>query len=175
MRSRFLITIAVSSLLLIAGSRGALYAGDNKRETAKGGSEELISLDDLSWLVGRWVGKGFGGVCEEVWQPSSGGSMIGTFRLIVDGKAQFYELMTITMESGKPTMKLKHFNADLTGWEEKDKFVTFEFVSMLDSGILFEGLKYHKVTDGALTVTVMVGSSDGETSEQLIEFNRVEL
>lgn len=175
MRSRFLITIAVSSLLLIAGSRSALNAGDKKTETAKGGREELISLDDLSWLVGRWVGKGFGGVCEEVWQPSSGGSMIGTFRLIVDGKAQFYELMTITMESGKPTMKLKHFNADLTGWEEKDKFVTFEFVSMLDSGILFEGLKYHKVSDGALTVTVMVGSSDGETSEQLIEFHRVEL
>ena len=118
MRTRFLITIAVSSLLLIAGSHGALNAGDNKTETAKGGSEESISLDDLSWLVGRWVGKGFGGVCEEVWQPSSGGSMIGTFSLVVDGKAQFYELMTITMESGKPTMKLKHFNADLTGWEE---------------------------------------------------------
>jgi len=175
MRTSLFITIAVSCLLMVAASANSADAGSDEEQSVSDTSEGSKSLDDLSWLVGRWVGKGFGGVCEEVWQPSSGGSMIGTFRLIVDGKAQFYELMTVTMELGKPTMKLKHFNADLTGWEEKDKFVTFEFVSMSDSGILFEGLTYSLTPDGGLRVTVMVGSGDGETNEQLIEYHRAEL
>ena len=38
-------------------------------------------LENLNWMVGHWQGEAFGGVCEEIWSPPSGGSMTGTFKL----------------------------------------------------------------------------------------------
>ena len=83
------------------------------------------SLEDLDWIVGSWEGTAFGGIAEEVWAPASGNSMMGMFKLISDGDVYFYELMTIVEQEGTLMMRLKHFNNDLTGWEEKDDTVDF--------------------------------------------------
>ena len=41
---------------------------------------------------------------------------------------------------GKISLKLKHFNPDMMGWEEKADFVEFEFVSATPNKIEFKGL-----------------------------------
>jgi hypothetical protein len=112
------------------------------------------ALDNLSWLVGHWEGEAFGGICEEVWQPPSGGSMVGTFKVIVNGEIGFYEIMIISSDSTGYTMNLKHFNSDLTGWEEKGEVISFPFVRAGKNQIVFDGLDYKKTGNDSIQIVV---------------------
>jgi len=82
-------------------------------------------ITDLSWLVGRWTGSGLGGQLEENWNPPLGSAMLGTFQLLENGNPKFYEICLIAEENNSLIYKVKHFNPDLTGWEEKDEYVSF--------------------------------------------------
>lgn len=84
-------------------------------------------LDQMDWLVGQRRGMGIGDApARESWLPSAGGTMVGTF-VQENGKGgiQFTEHMYLLEEEGSLVLELKRFNADLTGWEEKDDKLTF--------------------------------------------------
>ena len=98
------------------------------------------NVSDLHWLEGFWTGTGFGGECEEVWMPAVDGNMIGTFRFWSEGKLVFSEFMNIVQEGETFSLKLKHFNADLSPWEEKDKWTTFRLVEVGEDAVYFHGL-----------------------------------
>ncbi|RAI85958.1 DUF6265 family protein [Algoriphagus yeomjeoni] len=98
------------------------------------------NVSDLDWLEGFWTGTGFGGECEEVWMPAVDGNMIGTFRFWSEGKLVFSEFMNIVQEGDTFSLKLKHFNADLSPWEEKDKWTTFRLVEVGEDAVYFHGL-----------------------------------
>jgi len=131
------------------------------------------TLDELSWLVGHWQGPGFGGICEEVWLPASAGSMVGTFKMSVNGKVQFYELMVITVDSAGPTLKLKHFNSDMTGWEEKNEVVNFTFNGAKENELSVGATTYKRFTDDSLLILVNVGTKDGGTEQEAIKCHLV--
>jgi len=65
--------------------------------------------------------------------------MLGMYRLVKDGKPVFYELVTISEEKGSLVIRLKHFNPDLTGWEEKDKSQSFWHIKKDKARMYFEG------------------------------------
>ncbi|WP_425637599.1 DUF6265 family protein [Algoriphagus yeomjeoni] len=98
------------------------------------------NVSDLDWLEGFWTGTGFGGECEEVWMPEVDGNMVGTFRFWSEGKLVFSEFMNIVQEGDTFSLKLKHFNADLSPWEEKDKWTTFRLVEVGEDAVYFHGL-----------------------------------
>ena len=104
-------------------------------------------VEDLSWIEGVWVGTGLGGDCEEVWMPAVDGQMIGTFRFWEDGKLVFSEFMNIVQEGETFSMKLKHFNPDLSPWEEKDKWTTFRLVEIGENFVSFSGLTMQRIGD----------------------------
>ncbi len=106
-------------------------------EGQKPGKGDLSQLD---WLVGYWTGTGFGGTCEEVWMPAVDGHMIGTFRFWTAGKLVFSEFMNLVQEGDTFSLKLKHFNPDLSGWEEKEKWTTFRLVEVGENQVWFNGL-----------------------------------
>ncbi len=84
-------------------------------------------LDQMDWLVGQRRGMGIGDApARESWLPSAGGTMVGTF-VQENGKGgiQFTEHMYLLEEEGSLVLELKRFNADMTGWEEKDGRLTF--------------------------------------------------
>jgi hypothetical protein len=56
---------------------------------------------------------------EEYWSQPMGESMVGTFRVVKDGKAVFYEFWAIEVEDGKAIFKMKHFDLGLLGWESR--------------------------------------------------------
>jgi hypothetical protein len=60
--------------------------------------------------------------------------MVGHFRLVKDGKPVFYELLTLLEVEGSVEMRLKHFNADMTGWEEKADYLTFKLTKIDATG-----------------------------------------
>jgi len=85
------------------------------------------TVGDVAWIAGHWRGEAFGGIAEELWSAPEGGSMMGAYRMIRDGKVVFYELQTITEENSSLVFKLKHFNADLSGWEGKEAAASITF------------------------------------------------
>jgi hypothetical protein len=48
--------------------------------------------------------------------------------------------MTIVAEGGSISYRLKHFNADLTGWEEKNEVQSFGLVAREGDTWFFDGL-----------------------------------
>ena len=102
------------------------------------------TLKDFSWLVGQWTGTGLGGVTDELWSGPAAGAMMGSFRLLRDGKVVFYEFLTLVEQGNTVVLKLKHFNADLTGWEEKADFVTFRLLKVTPDAVYFRGLTFRK-------------------------------
>jgi Domain of unknown function (DUF6265) len=71
----------------------------------------------LSRLPGRWVSDD--GHAEEAWSPLSGDNLVGSFRLVKDGKAKFYELLVIQRETNGTVMRIRHFDRDLSPWEKE--------------------------------------------------------
>lgn len=77
---------------------------------------------------------------------------------------------------GKLVVRLKHFNPDLTGWEEKDRFVDFPFVAKKDGAMYFNGLTYMPNGKDGLKIVVAMRKKDGELPQRLQPFgNRYRL
>jgi hypothetical protein len=137
------------------------------------GPGPAATLADMRWLVGHWKGTGLGGVSEEMWSEPAGGAMMGMYRLITRDAVTFYEFLTLVEEQGSLALKLKHFNADLTGWEEKDKFVTFRLAKLTPTEAWFGGLTFRRVSDDRLDVFLALRGRDGGVREEKFVMERV--
>ena len=142
--------------VLLSGLRPA--AADNPVDVLslpEGAVSPPASLDDLSWLVGRWTGEGLGGTAEDVIAPAAGGQMMGMFRHSkADGTVNFYEFYVFAEHNGSLTQRLKHFSPMLSAWEDKDEFVEFPLVAIEEGAAYFDGLSYVLDEGGRLTVGV---------------------
>jgi hypothetical protein len=138
---------------------------------AAGAFAPAAGIGDMRWLVGHWKGTGLGGVSEEIWADPAGGVMMGMFRLVQKGAPSFYEFMHLAEENGSLVLRLKHFNADLTGWEEKDRFVTFPLVKMGRNEAFFSGLTFRRASDDRLEIYLALGQ-DGKVREEKFELAR---
>lgn len=135
-------------------------------------SAETGSVSDMAWLAGHWTGTGLGGHCTETWSPVDNGVMLGTFRLVREGNPVFYEFMAVGVFDGRLAMRLKHFNPDVTGWEQPEKFVEFKHVKTDGNTIEFEGLRF--VRDGAdkVSIHLKLRSKDGSVREEVFAMQR---
>src|SRR5262245_5787700 len=138
-----------------------------------GKQSPTATIADMAWLSGHWVGEGLGGVSEEMWSPPRNGVMMGVFRMVRDNKPIFYELLTIAEEKGSLMLRLKHFNADLTGWEEKDKTIDFPFIMKADGVVHFDGLAFHPEQKDAMTIYLAIRQKDGNIREEKFHMKRV--
>lgn len=129
-------------------------------------------MADVAWLEGYWTGEGLGGTCEEMWSPPLGGAMLGTFRLMKDGKLEFSEFFMLVEVEDSLVLKLKHFDAELKGWEEKDRSIEFQFIKSSGTTAWFNGLTYQLADDGVLHVYVAISSKDGSVREGEFRYQR---
>lgn len=129
-------------------------------------------IDQLSWLQGNWTAEKWGGTAEEYWSASKGNTIIGMFRLVVDNEVQFTEHFILCEEEGYPVLKLRHFNADFTGWEEKSEYVTFPFVEMGENYLQLDGIRYELLDSDQLKVKLKMMNKDVENTEEFL-FNRM--
>jgi hypothetical protein len=130
------------------------------------------TLEAMRWLVGHWKGTGLGGVSEEIWSEPAGGVMMGMYRLVVNGKPSFYEFIHLAEENESLVMKLKHFNADLTAWEEKERFVTFPLVKLGANEAYFSGLTIRRSVD-RLQLFLALRDREGKVREEEFRMERV--
>lgn len=123
------------------------------------------TLADVAWLAGHWVGTGLGGDCDETWLPATDNAMPGIFRYHRGDTLVFSEYMMIEALDGSLTAKLKHFNRDLSPWEEKDRWTTFRLVNIDGQTAYFNGLTYHREGD-TLLVRLAMRTANGSTIEE---------
>ncbi|MEI8648219.1 DUF6265 family protein [Paraglaciecola sp. Hal342] len=98
---------------------------------------------------------------------------MGAFKLVVEGQVQFYEIETISQVNDTLIFRLKHFNKDLTGWEEKDKTVDFKLVKVTDNKVYFNGLTIERLSDKEINIYVAI-ELEGNTTEEKFNYKRVE-
>lgn len=151
------IVLTLACVLACVSTAGASEEGIEVLERSEGMAAPRATIENISWLAGRWVGEGLGGAAEDVIAPASGGQMMGMFRHSKsDGSVNFYEFYVFAEQGGSLTQRLKHFSPMLSGWEEKDGFVEFPLVKIEERAAYFDGLSYRLETDGGLTVGVRV-------------------
>lgn len=123
-----------------------------------------VALESLAFLAGAWEGSMEGDPVEETWSRPRGDSIIGMFRWQHAGRTIMWELLTIKAEEAGPTLRLRHFNADVEPWPseaegvaamkattlEKDRVV---FTNESDKGNL-ASCEYHCPTADRLVITV---------------------
>lgn len=129
------------------------------------------TLEDVSWLVGSWEGEAFGNTFEEVWNPPSAGSMVGFFKLMDGDEVSFYELMLLIEVEGSLSLRVKHFNADFTAWEEKGDYVDFRFVKTEPDAIHFSGISFYRINDQAMDAYIVLRRG-GEVREEKLTYRR---
>jgi hypothetical protein len=130
------------------------------------------SIEDMRWLTGHWKGEAFGGKTEELWAEPLAGSMSGMFRLANKGRIVFYELMVVSEHEGSLVFRLKHFHADMTGWEEKDEVQSFPLVARKDGAVHFQGMSFHPEGD-RLTVYLATEEKGKPVEEAKFTYRRV--
>jgi hypothetical protein len=132
------------------------------------------SLQDVSWIAGRWQGTGLGGEVEETWNPPKGDSMMGMFKFMKGGKTQFYELLTIVPREDSLVLRLRHFDSGFRGWEEKDEFEEFPLTKIASRHAQFGGLTFQSESPEDLTITVL--TDEAEAAKPLVfRFTRKQL
>lgn len=148
-------------LVLLALLVAMPAAAQDVRTAEPGAAPPRASIEDLAWLIGHWEGEGLGGQSFETISPPVAGQMAGHFQQVKDGKVQFYEIYQFVPVGDSIVLRLKHFNADLTGWEEKDRTVDFPLVAIEEGALYFSGLTMRRVGTDGLESFVRIGSQDG--------------
>jgi hypothetical protein len=156
-------------LVIVPAARGG-----ETRTAAPNAVSPAAQLTDLEWLVGEWVGEGLGGQAIEAWSSPAGGQMAGHFRQArADGSIWFYELMTVAQTGASLELRLKHFNADLTGWEDKAHVVSFRLIGVESEAWYFDGLTIRRDGPERMIVAVRIANQDSTERETVFRYRRV--
>jgi hypothetical protein len=119
-------------------------------------------LSQFAFLQGQWSGTGLGAKCDEMWSAPAGDCMLGTFRMVEDGKLNFTEFFMLQKDAdGGIVLRLKHYTPEFDGWEEKDQFVSFPLIKVEKNTAYFGGLTYAVQSDGSMKVWVAMKQKDG--------------
>jgi len=166
------IAAVLVSLASIAGASGP---------DAGSSSAAKPALADLSWLAGSWHGEGLGGEIEEHWTDASGGTMLGVFRLVREGKIVI-EYVLITQEDDRVAFRFKHFRPDYTTWEAEHP-LEFDLISVSEREAVFHSavpeqnsprrITYRLTDDGDLLAIVAGSDDEGRLSDGFeLQFSR---
>lgn len=124
------------------------------------------SINDAAWVAGHWTGEAFGGIGEEIWSKPLAGAMMGSYRMVIEDTVQFYEFMLIREVGNSLVLQIKHFNRDLTGWEEKNESEEFVFVKKEDNRLYFDGFTFEKNGPDKITLYVVFKDEKSGTSNE---------
>lgn len=151
----------------------AVPAAAQNTRSLDGGTPPPASIDQLSWLAGSWVGTGMGADVTETYSAPLGGRITGHFAM-ADGKGgvAFTEIVDYVPLRTSLAYRVRHFNPDLSGWEDKTgKPVIFPLVAIEKDRWFFDGMTLDRTGPNALTMWVRI-TRNGTTSEVPFRFVR---
>jgi hypothetical protein len=168
-----LITLLFSQLASSANSATSAKNNEfpNTMILQPGMTSPKATIADVSWMAGYWQGEIWGGQAEEIWSTPLAGSMMASFKFSADQQVKFYELITLFEQEGSLVLRLKHFSAELQGWEEKEAYMEFKLVKLGDNEVYFQGYTYRLVSPNELHVFVVI-EDKGTKTETKFAFKR---
>lgn len=163
---------AVAASLVAAAALADNFTPNTLR--ARAGERPPASIAAMTWLAGTWTGAGLGGENEEVWSEPRHGVMMGMYRMLKDGKPVFYELLTLSEVEGSLEIRLKHFDAKLRGWEEKEAeaAVVFPFIAQRDGRIYFDGITFEPKGDALTVYLAIEDRKKGTVREEVFNYKK---
>ena len=171
MTRRQWLTLPVRMALI--GWMSAAAAAQETRALKPGAASPPARLEDLAWLQGQWEGPGISGPATEVYSAPGGGQIVGHFRQLRDGRVWFFEITAIAQVGASLEYRLKHFNEDLTGWEEKDRVLKFPLVAVERDAWYFDGLTIRRDGTDGMIGAVRIANKDGTSREAVFRYRRV--
>lgn len=165
-------TLAATLLALPGLTLAAEPRTEHTYQLAEGEERPAATLEAASFLVGNWVGTAFGERAEESWTAPSGGTMVGTFKLFSGDEPSMYEIMLLSVEDGTLSLKVKHFNADFTAWEEKPDYINFKLVAFSEGELHFGGLSFYQRGDDRIEGYIVMRNGE-EVTEVPMVYERI--
>jgi hypothetical protein len=168
---------AALALALLLACTGAFAL---RAVTAGSQENRRATLEDLAWMEGRWRGKAFGGVAEEIWSAPAGGGMMGMFRLLdEEGKVSLYEFLLIEEDAKGLHLRFKHFGKGYEAWEKAGP-LTFDLQEWTERRFQFASeetsqspthMLYARTDEDQMLVTVQTArpGQDPESFDVLFE------
>ncbi len=162
--------ISIFALAALPASSVAA-APDETRSARAGVAPPDARIESLAWLEGSWRGPGLGGDATEVYSAPEAGQITGHFTQTKQGSVSFYELIQIVPVGKSLAYRLRHFNADLSGWEDKTrKPESFALVAIEKDAVHFDGLTMRRLGPNRIDVWVRI---DGKAPrEALFSYTR---
>ena len=144
------------------------------RALPAGAASPPARIEQLAWLEGTWRGAALGGTAIEVYSAPDAGQITGHFTQTKNGKVAFYELMQVVPAGKSLVYRLRHFNADLSGWEDANpkKTVDFALVGIQADAVHFDGMTFRRTGPDAMTVWVRI-DDEGKTREEPFRYRRI--
>jgi hypothetical protein len=96
------------------------------------------TLNDISFLDGRWLGTFNGGPIEAGWTAPAADNIVGYIRMMKDNKPTMYELFVFEQTENGPVAMVKHYKPGMVALEEKEKHDHYIFLSAKKNEALFE-------------------------------------
>lgn len=159
---------------LVAAAALALASPQEHTRTLDGAQSPPAAIEDLAWLAERWIGTGLGAEVTETYSAPLGGRITGHF-VMADGKGgtAFTEIVDYVPVGRSIAYRVRHFNPDMTGWEDKTgKPVIFPLVAIEKDRWFFDGMTIERTGPYALTMWVRM-KEGGKTSEAPFRLTRV--
>lgn len=75
-------------------------------------------IESLAWMEGHWEGVDIRGQAEEIWMAPKDGSIVGSFRWVIEDGPHVLEFIVIEQSDEGVTLRFKHFNKDYSTWED---------------------------------------------------------
>lgn len=160
----------IAGVIMIASIAAA---AQETRRLELGHASPAADLEDLSWLAGEWLGEGITGPAREVYSPPMGGAIAGHLVQARGDEVLFYEIITIVQSGETLVYRLKHFNADLIGWEERDEVQTFAFVARVGDTWFFDGLTIRRTSPNTMVGAVLAATRYGTSREFAFHYRKV--
>ncbi len=135
--------------------------------TTQAFGQQKTLIDSMAFITGSWRGAGFGGIIEETWSTPENGHMMAMFRMMEKGKVKFMEITDIVEQDSTLFVRVKHFNPDFSGWEERTEHIQFPLLELGRNRARFEGLMFERVDKNTLHITVNGRSAKGPWTETL--------
>src|SRR5215210_4247013 len=165
-------TIRMISLAVLLAA-GAFPASAQMVRTATAGAKPpAASIQDLAWLAGVWTSEGLDSVLHENYSAPVGGQIAAHFYAAKNGKAEFYEFELITQVGNSLEFWVRHFNPDMTAWEDKTTFVRFPLVAIDKDDWYFDGLTIRRTGPDSAEHIVRIRGKDGKTHDAVLHYRR---
>jgi hypothetical protein len=168
---RLAVVAGCAGVLCIGSMVFAMQARDAKAATADD------RLQACAWLAGEWVELDEGGRTEERWTPPSANSMVGTCRMIRNGKVGMYEFMLIEQTGDDVELRIRHYRWNMADIDKEP--LVWKLVKSGEKELIFENpsrervrrIEYRRDGDVSLSCT-LVSVKDGQDSTQVFEFKK---